>query len=216
MKIVVCDFDNTLYLHNKNRIIRKRILKKNLFYLKKIVKKGNIFILATGRDFEGIYKEIVKYNILFNYLICNNGADIYDNNYRCLYVKEINSQDLEFLKKIGFLMYYDKCRKHITCAKFYNYNIGLLDKVVANIKKSKIEITNEKIKIYPNDLDKYYAIKFLIGNTNEVYCFGDSKNDYLMLSKYKGYTLCENIEKFNDINVIGIKNIGQQIKKIIE
>ena len=69
--LLISDYDGT---------ITKRDLKR----IKKFRKK-HLFAIATGRYFEAIYKELIKYKIDVDYLIFNNGAEIYDGEYNLLY-----------------------------------------------------------------------------------------------------------------------------------
>lgn len=215
MKVIISDYDNTLYLHNNME--KENILKKNVEQINLFLKNKNIFILATSRDFQGINKEIIKYNIPFNYLICNNGAEIYDSKYNLLYLKKLNEKDIPILQNMDFTFYYDYSNKNITCAKYFNYNNELISLLSTKIKESDIEIKPNKIKIYPKDVNKYKAIlkiTKILDNYDNIYAFGDSESDYLMLTKFKGYTLKENILNFKNTNVIGIDKIYQEIDKI--
>lgn len=215
MKIIVSDYDNTLCLHN--HIEKENILKKNLEQINSFIENGNIFILATSRDFQGINKEIKKYNISFNYLICNNGAEIYDSKYNLLYLKKLPEKDIPILQNVNFTFYYDCDNKNITCAKYFNYNNEMLSSVLDKVKELDIEIKLNKIKIYPKGVNKYNAIIKIIktlDNYDNIYTFGDNESDYLMLTKFNGYTLNENISNFKNTNVIGIDAIYKEIEKI--
>lgn len=67
MYVLASDYDGTL----KTRIHDLHI---NIKSLKKFRSLGNKFIIATGRSFESIKKEIDEFEILFDYLSCNDGA----------------------------------------------------------------------------------------------------------------------------------------------
>ena len=67
--LIISDLDNTL-LNNKRKI---SFLSK--LYIKKLIKQGHYFILASGRPYQGCinyYKEL-KLN---SYLVCDNGGSI--------------------------------------------------------------------------------------------------------------------------------------------
>lgn len=67
--LIISDLDNTL-LNNKRKI---SFLSK--YYIKKLVKQGHYFILASGRPFQGCinYYNELKLN---SYLVCDNGGSI--------------------------------------------------------------------------------------------------------------------------------------------
>lgn len=71
--ILASDFDNTIYVEDKNQ------LQENIKYIK-LWMRENIFVITTGRSYYSIYPLLVKNNIPYNYLICNNGAMVFDAN----------------------------------------------------------------------------------------------------------------------------------------
>ena len=71
MKLIVSDFDLTFFDENYD---------ENIELINSFVDKGNMFIIATGRSYELLKKEIENKNIKFKYLICSDGAVILDEN----------------------------------------------------------------------------------------------------------------------------------------
>lgn len=67
MKLFVTDFDRTLFVDRK-------ISSEDINSIKDWQSKGNLFVVATGRDINSINEKIGVYNIKPDYLICNNGA----------------------------------------------------------------------------------------------------------------------------------------------
>lgn len=67
--LIISDLDNTL-LNNKRKI---SLLSK--IYIKKLIKQGHYFILASGRPYQGCinYYNELKLN---SYLVCDNGGSI--------------------------------------------------------------------------------------------------------------------------------------------
>ena len=60
MKIIVSDFDGTLYLNN-HIVCQEKI--------NKFVKEGNIFIIATGRNIVSLKKDLDKFPLNVSYYI---------------------------------------------------------------------------------------------------------------------------------------------------
>ncbi|MEG0026198.1 MAG: HAD hydrolase family protein [Bacilli bacterium] len=82
MTILVSDFDKTFFSSNYNSNIRA---------INDFVLKGNMFIIATGRNITDLLEEISLVDIKYEYLICNDGGAIYNKNLECLYRIDIDS-----------------------------------------------------------------------------------------------------------------------------
>ena len=72
MLLVASDFDGTLYVNDIN------IINKNIEYINKLRENNHLFAIITGRGLS-IIELLKKYNISYDFLICENGAIIYDN-----------------------------------------------------------------------------------------------------------------------------------------
>ena len=95
MYVLASDYDGTL----KTRIHDLRI---NIKSLKKFRSLGNKFIIATGRSFESIKKEIDKFEIPFDYLSCNDGAVSFNDSLEVIdakYIKTINFETILYILK---------------------------------------------------------------------------------------------------------------------
>ncbi len=85
MKILISDFDKTFYTENYDN---------NIKLINEFVNAGNKFVIATGRSYTSIKKEINKYNIPYNYLICNNGSVIFNEQDEIIYKYPISEEIL--------------------------------------------------------------------------------------------------------------------------
>ena len=54
-KILICDYDQTLYLNDED-------MDKNKIAIKKFREKGNIFVIATGRSYFDFHNKVDLYN----------------------------------------------------------------------------------------------------------------------------------------------------------
>lgn len=214
IKIIVSDFDNTLFLHNINPIINKIILRRNLKSIKSFRKNGNIFVIATGRFFDSIYSEIIKYNITFDYLVCNYGAEIYDSKFNEIYLKPISNLDLKFMNesKYPFQYRYDAMKKNIMCATLYQFNDYIINELKDKLLYSSIEVKANKIKIYSNKVSKEDAIAMLFKKHNDIYTFGDDICDYQMLKEYNGFTLKNSL--LSNTDIVKINKIYKKIEEL--
>lgn len=193
MKIIVSDYDDTFYLHKINKIKNYIKIKQNIKAVKNFRRKGNLFIIATGRYYDSIIKEINKYKIEFDYLICNNGADIYDKKCNLIYLKKLPSLAIDNLNKLNFKLIKDGSKKEVVAAINYNVNKKIVDEI-KRIQDVIVEVKSYKIKVIPKT-NKLDAIKKIIKNYKEVevYTFGDGENDLEMLNVYTGATLNKEI-----------------------
>ena len=68
--MLISDYDGTLNVNDD--LLFKIDLKLNINAIKEFRCKGNIFVISTARGYNSIKEEIVKYNIPYDYLTCNN------------------------------------------------------------------------------------------------------------------------------------------------
>lgn len=120
MKLLVTDYDNTYELHYET-LDCKSIFAKNINAVNEFI-KNNIFVIATGRHTVAIKKTIDEKNLKFDYLICNNGAELYNSAFKCIYYKAINKSDLTQimkLKKYGYHLRKPIGLNEVTSVNFY-------------------------------------------------------------------------------------------------
>ena len=88
-KLLVSDYDKTLKVNYdfKNDLL----MKINVKAIKKFLSEGNVFMLNTGRAFDSIKDEIIKNNIPYSYLACNDGTLLLDNKDRLLKMYDITN-----------------------------------------------------------------------------------------------------------------------------
>ena len=91
--ILASDFDNTIYVEDKNQ------LQENIEYIK-LWMRENIFVITTGRSYYSIYPLLVKNNIPYNYLVCNNGAMVFDVNNNIIESNPLPQDEIEKIKRI--------------------------------------------------------------------------------------------------------------------
>jgi len=203
MKLLVTDYDNTLELHY-DFTDNSSILKRNITALNKFMQK-NIVCIATGRHFDAIYETLIENNIKFNYLCANNGAELYDENYKLLFCLPIEESDLLVLRKLGEKVFFRNAYNSglIPSANLYINDLKEYDEMKKylniNLKYSFIEYKYPKIKIINKKCDKLNAIDIIktiekIEDKN-IYTIGDDINDIEMILKYDGYSLTTANEK---------------------
>lgn len=199
MKVLVSDFDKTLYTED---------YLKNIERINKFVDDGNMFIIATGRNIEQLKKDIVDYNINYSYLICNDGGIIVDKFDNVVFQKNI-SDDIakslyEYLKTLSNIssVYIDdgfrfdteyKTGANAVLARF-NERDEALD-IIEHINDNFDNVTTYTSLVWINSVNdeasKGNAIKYLTDLLNikkdNIFTVGDGINDVSMISMFKGY-----------------------------
>ncbi|MTS24612.1 HAD-IIB family hydrolase [Sellimonas intestinalis] len=152
--LLISDFDGTLYHNNIN------IYKENLLFIKRWASSpDNYFSIATGRLAREIYNICTKENILYEFIVCNEGSSIiynkFDKNdiftftassclqiYRSL-IKLVESKQLKYFLETdgeyGFIDCYnldDKCRNIVREKKKTKYNYLTFKDKNSDIKTS--------------------------------------------------------------------------------
>lgn len=195
MKLIVSDFDLTFFDDNYD---------ENIKLVNDFVDKGNIFVIATGRSYELLKKEIENKNIKFKYLICSDGAIILDetlNILKQIVFDECINEIIEHLKKDSNLLSIDIDSNQIGISGVYCIfnDIEYASKVLENIKqKYNVDgyVTTHGINIINKGISKVNGIDYIKGilkiEDENIYTVGDSINDVEMIEKYNGYWIGKN------------------------
>ena len=213
MKILSSDFDNTLYF--KDDIIKTT---KNIESARNFIAQGNIFCIITGRTYMELKPDLLKLNLPYTYLVCADGALIFDSTDYCLKTikldKNIVERAVEILKENGYEPYledgYNITNNPDDCIKVAS--LYAKDKEDA-IRVSKL--ISEELNVYAyasrkhvninNPLnDKKQAIIRLAEvaelNPNDFHVIGDDINDYEMLETFSAALVEKHnplLDKFN-------------------
>ena len=220
MKILISDFDGTFF--DKNYL-------ENIDKVNKFVDQGNVFIIATGRNINNLKVDIGDYNIKYSYLICSDGASIYDNKNNNLFVCNI---DRELINPICELLDNDP---NIFLTFIENDNIvsgthanSIAGKFVDKEKcKELVETVNKKfplvnaylsefhINIRSKQVSKYEAIKFLISNYNlesiNIYTIGDDINDIEMCKHFNSFSFYSADDNIKGVSKKIVNDFGEAI-----
>lgn len=202
MKLVVSDFDLTFFDSNYD---------ENIALINSFVEKGNIFVIATGRSFELLQKDILNKNINFEYLICSDGSVILDKKYNVLkkVVVDFNTinEIIEKIQKDNNLKFLniDKIKDEMIAVYAVFNSMEYSQKILKDILYKydvKGYLSTHGIKIINKNVSKVIGIEYIkkilnIEDTN-IYVVGDQVNDLEMINKYKGYLIGKNISNFKE------------------
>ena len=197
MKFLASDFDNTLYIKDGEKFT------KNIMSLKDFISRGNMFCIITGRSYTSIKILLEKYNIPYTYLICEDGAKVFNSVDYCISSTMLPSQEVEKIKKV-----FEK--NNIDCFLEDGYNItenpddcvkvlatyqdkNLANKVVDELQKTTntyAYVSSKHINVTSRATNKKIALEELISLENiskdNMYVIGDDINDYEMLQEFNG------------------------------
>ena len=198
MKILASDFDNTIYYlddEEKN--------KQNVKAIQDFVRNGNTFIIITGRNYTDIKVILDKNKIPYTYLICEDGAKIFNSVDYCIDTVLLDKNDI---KKIEDILKELDCNYYLDDG--YNPTEYLEDVVKVVVKCQEQEEKERIVKIIKEKMDIHiYASRFHVNiinkivnkkrgldrlfeleklNIEELRVIGDNDNDYEMLQAFKG------------------------------
>lgn len=229
MKVIVSDFDGTLY-NNDDIIYQDKI--------NKFVLSGNIFIIATGRNMTSLKKDLDKFIVNPSFYICNDGALIYDQYLNIVYrtdidnsmlrplYNEIKDDDnvLEVLIDTGN-GYIDDINRSANklIARYYDKEkaIKLVNRL--NSKYSNIlgYVSNNWINITKKTETKGKAVKFLADyynfNKYPIYIIGNDVNDLSMCDyEFNSYGInCEQNKNYLDRYSKSVNSFEEAFDEIV-
>ena len=194
MNILASDFDNTLYLQED-----LETTKKNIESIKKYVALGNIFCIITGRNYSSLKQLLIQYNIPYTYLICEDGAKLFNNMDYCIDTTMIPKEEVEevitLLDKENYNYYLDDGYNET-----YNFNDCV--KIVINCidedeKKKIIEKVKESLNIH-------------------IYAIGDNENDYEMLKTFQGGVIKNHHHKLDELQKKNYNTLSDYIEELMK
>lgn len=199
-KILVSDYDGTFYTNFENFF-------GNLEKVSKFINNGNIFIIATGRNYIDISKLTHYYKIPYTYIICNDGGLIFTGNDKLIYKNDIDGDIaqniIQYLHNNNLfdITYIDTGFDY---TKEISNNVNriiikdvdreqskqLLNNIIKNYNQVTGYISDNWINITDKNVNKADAIKYLIQkfgyNKTYVYTIGNTINDVSMIKEFKG------------------------------
>ena len=193
MKVIVSDFDGTLYCNQKISYVDK---------INKFVNDGNIFIIATGRNINYLKSDLDKVNLKCNYYICNDGALIYDQFFNIVYRMDIDNSMVRpiynFLKDDDNLVevlidtgngYVNDTSRSANkiIARYFNKNRAqdTVNRLNNQFNSVYAYLGNTSVNVTKKTETKGSAIKFLGEYYNlfkhDIYIIGNAINDLSMI-----------------------------------
>lgn len=232
-KVLVVDYDRTLFINNDDML-------NNINSINKFRENGNIFIIATGRTYNSLKKEIDKYNIEYDYLILNHGSLVIKKDKSTLFHYKIDKNILfditnylsKYKPKSVMHSYYTEDTNDINNPDISKITIGF-QKDIETFKKIMMDIVkkyNNKLNIYftqnyeieiiSKETNKSRAIDLLMKKVNfkkeNIYTIGDSYTDIEMINDYNGSCMEKSVDILkNNKNIKKYSSVSVLIKDIL-
>ena len=227
MKVLASDFDLTLYVEDKE------IVKKNIAAISKFMKYGNIFCIITGRSYSNIKVLLNEYKIPYHYLICQDGAKIFDSMDYCFSTEYLSREKIEkiipVMKKYSFEYYLDDGYNETTnmddCVKV----VGIINDREEDAKKVVEELrdlgfyaylSTYYINVVDSSVNKSVALEKVLVHADcykdDLYVIGDSVNDLEMLTAFQGAIMKnhhKNLEKLGKKNYSTLADYIEELEK---
>ena len=227
MKILASDFDNTIYFLDD-----KKTTQRNIKAIKDFVKQGNIFCIITGRNYSDLKNILNEYDIPYSYLVCEDGAKIFNNMDYCIETVLLERRIIERLipileenncdyylddgyNKTNYLEDVVKIVINCTDDKEKNRIIGIIKEHV-NIH---IYASRFHVNIINKSVNKEKALKKLINleklDVNLLNVIGDNDNDYEMLKEFNGGVIKKHHKILDELNKPEFDTLAEFIESII-
>ena len=227
MKILASDFDNTIYyLDDKEKN------KKNVAAIKKFISQGNIFCIITGRNYSDLKILLNENDIPYSYLICEDGAKIFNNMDYCI---DTILLDRKTIEQIIPILEENNCDYYLDDG--YNKTEYLDDvvKIVVNCtdeqeKNRIVQVVKEKVNIHiyasrthvniiNKTVNKENALKKLFNleelNFDLLSVIGDNDNDYEMLKAFKGAVIKKHHPILDELNKDEYETLSDYIESLM-
>lgn len=228
MKILATDFDDTIYFEND-----PERNSKNAEALRRFASKGNMICIITGRNYSKLKQFLIQQNIPYNYLICEDGAKLFNNMDYCIDTTMLNRDEIEkiipILKTYQYDFYLDDGYNHTNnfddCVKIV---VSCVDdaekKKIVDTVKAQVDVhiyaSRYHVNIIHKSVNKAVALKKLFNleklDMNNLYVVGDNDNDYEMLKTFEGAVMKEHHPYLNDLKKPEYETLSDYIEELMK
>lgn len=225
MKVLASDFDLTLYVDDLE------IVKKNVMVIRRFMKNGNLFGIITGRNYSDIKVLLNQYDIPYHYLICQDGAKLFDSMDYCFSTVSLSREDIvrivPVLEEYHFDYYLDDGYNETTnmddCVKV----VGVIEnrreeaqKVVDILIKEGFYayLSMYYINILNSSVNKKNALEKLLVHADcykeDLYVIGDSVNDLEMLTSFQGAIMKNHSKELDHLGKKSYNTLYEYIEEL--
>ncbi len=231
MKILISDYDDTLrplvrdsnnkvVLSNERTITDVDSLNLNITAIKEFRRKGNVFVLSTGRPFDSIKKEIVEYDLPVDYLGCSDGSFLFNSKLNLIESHLFNREQEELIDEVISSLNGDFSKDDFGLDFVSQYHMDITDMLEKDEFIAKFDKTFANVEfldayrldfgyvdwllVRPKNITKittgYDVLKHYPNlEKDDIIAIGDGANDVPMLEEFNGYTLEHSTSKVKKI-----------------
>ena len=228
MMILASDFDDTLYFLDD-----KEKTKKNIEAIRKFTSSGNTLCIITGRNYTDLKQLLIEHSIPYTYLICEDGAKIFNGVDYCLDTIQLEKYEVEQIVKViednNWDYYlddgYSKTQNYDDCVKVVvECDDKEKQKEIVDIIKNEIPIhvyaSRSHINIINKIVNKANAIKRLFNieklDYSKLKVIGDNDNDYEMINEFNGVIVGKHHEKLDTLNCQVFETLSEYIEELMK
>ena len=203
----------------------------NLSYIRHFMKKGNIFVLNTGRELSRIKPEIERYNIPYNYLSCTDGNLLLNSQNEVVYSTSMHDDISEMvfeLKKEFPNIQLDPIMHNSSILEYQLVTDEISKKLLLTLQKIcllhnlcyKTFHIEKKLYVYigHRDITKSTAIERIMNLEKiqkcDIFTVGDDMNDFEMIRDFNGYTFPWGKNELKKISHGVCSSVADLVKKI--
>ena len=224
MKILASDFDLTLYVDEVD------VVSKNVDAIRHFMRCGNLFCIVTGRNYSSIKVLLEKYQIPYHYLMCQDGAKIFDYNDYCFstvyLAREKINKVLEVIKKYPFSYYlddgYNQTENMDDCVKVVVEitDHALVEEMLLELKDIDVYsyISREHVNIIDSSVNKKLALEKVLVHADcsrdDLYVIGDSINDLEMIDSFHGAVMESHSSELDSLTLKKYATLYQYIEEL--
>ena len=229
MQIIASDFDNTIYYaDNPERNI------KNVEAIREFIAQGNIFCIITGRNYTRLKKTMNELDIPYTYLICEDGAKIFNSVDYCIDSTFLDEEEIVQVKRVledlevdyylddGYneTEYHPDCVKIVVRTSSPEEKKKILDAIYDKINVH-IYASRNHVNIIHKTVNKEYALKRLFAkeetlDITQLHVVGDDLNDYEMLKAFDGVVMKEHNPLLDELGKEEYETLSDYIEDLLK
>lgn len=211
MKVLASDFDLTIFVD------QEEIVLKNVEAISNFMKQGNLFCIVTGRNYSDIKILLNQYKIPYHYLLCEDGAKLFDYNDFCFFTMNLERATVEKIIEIADtekFSYYlddgynvtdnkDDCVKVVLLFEDREKATTILKKITEIVDVYSY-ISREHINILHASVNKKDGLLKILEresqDVSDLYVIGDSVNDLEMLQVFQGAMMKDHTKELDGLD----------------
>lgn len=182
------------------------------------MRRGNVFVLSSGRSFESLFRKTIEHNIPYDYLACADGCYLFDKNGKLLLSHQVSHDSVSQVRELEDLAHFDRIdytyerdysvvydsKENIASISFVIKDKNVNSLFLKRFNELKMENPQYDYVVYGFEDTSYYMIKAkgisksapidylkdkLMVPRKEIFTVGDGINDMEMIRDYNGFMI---------------------------